>query len=161
MVESKSSVHVYNCSLSSSEMINFSPEIRTASRKRNYNNNNNKKSQRSWIHGCFQKIWVAMLLAPPPSLPTMAFCGELAALFILKTMKYGLKVTDAVICLYCLLPCLDQTAWCELYNLLSPICHHPSSFFGNKATWKSTSHFLLCLFHILWHDATLGTREKK
>lgn len=85
----------------------------------------------SWL---FSKNMSCNAPRTDPSLPTMALCGELAALFILKTMKYGLKVTDAVICLYCLLPCLDQTAWCELYNLLSPICHHPSSFFGNKAT---------------------------
>lgn len=46
--------------------------------------------------------------------PAMALCGELAALFILRTLRYGFKETDALICLYCFLPCLGQTAWCEL-----------------------------------------------
>lgn len=67
----------------------------------------------------------------------MALCGETAALFILKSMNYGLKVTDAVICLLIAsfplkLPVLSLLStmfgpnWSELYKLLSPICHHSS-----------------------------------
>lgn len=31
--------------------------------------------------------------------PVMALCGDTAAVFVFKSMTYGLKVTDEVICL--------------------------------------------------------------
>lgn len=91
----------------------------------------------------------------------------------LKSMTYGLKVTNAVICL--------------LINILSPktasiICSpavfRPSCMvwasqyliphlslsplqFGNKATWKTMSHFTVHLFHALSHDTTSAEKRKE
>lgn len=61
---------------------------------------------------------------PPPPIPTtetMALCVETAALFIIKSMNYGLKVTDAVICL--LITILSPETAC----IVSP---HPPPVFG-------------------------------
>ncbi len=55
-------------------------------------------------------------------------------------------------------PFLDQTAWSKIYNLTSSICHPPSPVFGNKVTWKSTSRFPFCFFHISSHDS--GWRKR-
>lgn len=155
MTGHKSSAHVHECSPSSAKMIVFSPETQTARRSAIVTRIATEVRDSRPIP---EKIWVATLppLLPPPSSPAMALCGELAALFILRTMRYGLKETDALICLYCFLPCLDQTAWCELYDPLLP--HLSSSlliFRQIKLLEKSVSHLL----HIFSHDATWRTKE--
>lgn len=73
-------------------MVLFSPEIQKQLQRRNYN----KNSHRS--HG-FVAVSNEYELQTLLKAPTMALCGATAALFIFKSMNYGLKVTDAVICL--------------------------------------------------------------
>lgn len=88
-----------------------------------------------------------------PPFPAMALCGELAALLILRTLRYGFEEIEALICLYCFLRCLGQTAWCEL--LWSSHPHLSSSLLILRQIKllekkKSVSHLL----HISSHDAT-------
>lgn len=105
--------------------------------------------------------------------PTMALCGETAALFILKKYELWLKGDRCSNLpldhhlfpwnsLYCL---FSYCVWTELHGLSFTVFYPPSVIiplqFGNKATWKSTSHPPVRLFHIFSQDNASGMREKE
>lgn len=98
--------------------------------------------------------------------PAMALCGELAALFILRTLRYGFKETDALICLYCFLPCLGQTAWCEL--LWSSHPHLSSSLLilrqikllGKKKKCESSPSYFFSWYNLKNEGTETSPRRK-
>ncbi len=64
--------------------------------------------------------------------------------------------------LYCL---FSYCVWTELHGLSFTVFYPPSVIiplqFGNKATWKSTSHSPVRLFHIFSHDSTSGEEREE
>lgn len=160
MGESKSCEHLHNCSLPSSEMVIFSPEI---------NSYSNAIITKNSHRGHESMVVSDMSCNAAQTLPNHGFMWwDCSFVYFIKSMNFGFKVPDAVICLLITVfspetACIVSSPTvfgpnCMVWALQSSIPHLSSSFSSLEIkllekAWVISWFVYFIYFHMTQHQA--------